>query len=196
MKLSSVAILCLVAVSPLPLHAQDNTRQFAVEGAGRLACSEFTRARADKGSAEYQRIIGFMEGYLTGANRYEPNTFDLTPWHNAAALDLILANHCASHADDLLVSVVQQMVTGFRPIRVAQFSQLLEVGDGENRSYVYEAVLRRAQAALRFRGLYTGPEDGRFTPELRSAFAAFQTSAKLVPTGVPDPGTLWTLLNP
>lgn len=196
MKLASFAILCLVTISPLPVMAQESVKQFAVEGAGRLSCSDFLRARSDKTSGEYQRIIGFTEGYLTGANRYEQGTFDLTPWHNAAAFDLILESHCSQNADDTLASVVQRMVTGFRPIRVAQFSQLLEVGDGQNRTYVYEAILRRAQAALQVRGLYSGPEDGRFTAELRKAFLDFQGKSDLSPTGVPDPATLWMLLNP
>lgn len=196
MRLVFLAATLLMAGISWPLTAQDETKQFAVEGSGRLACGDFIRARSDKGSGEYQRMIGFTEGYLTGANRYEPNTFDLTPWHNAAALDLILESHCSKNPDDALVSVAQRMVTGFRPIRVAQFSELLEVGDGESRAYVYETILRRAQAALQIRGLYSGPEDGRYTPELREALLDFQSASELSPTGVPDPATLWTLLHP
>lgn len=189
------ALYLSVAIAPQAL-AQDNTKQFAVEGAGNLTCSEFIRARSDKGSAAYQRIMGFIEGFLTGANRYEANTFDLTPWHNAAALDLIIEKHCTGHPEDTLVGLVQRLVTGFRPIRVAQFSPLMEVGNGQNRAFVYEAILRRAQAALKLRGLYLGAEDGRYSPELRKALADFQTSAGLTATGIPDPATLWTLLNP
>lgn len=196
MRSACLAVGLLVAAIPSSPVAQDSSKQFAVEGSGRLACSDFIRARSDRGSGEYQRMIGFTEGYLTGANRYEPSTFDLTPWHNAAALDLILESHCSKNPKDALVSVAQRMVTGFRPIRVAQFSELLEVGDGENRAYVYEAILRRAQAALQMRGLYSGPEDGRYTPELRKALLEFQRTSELSPTGVPDPATLWTLLNP
>lgn len=200
MRLPAVVVFLLAAACPMHAEAQEQpreqTRQFAVEGSGRLNCAEFTRVASDKGSAEYQRMIGFTEGYLTAANRYEPNTFDLTPWHNAAAFSLILENHCKANPEDMLVGVVQRMVTGFRPIRVAEFSELLEVGTGENRAYIYETVLRRAQAALQVRGFYAGPEDGRYTPELRQAFVDFQTKAELTPTGVPDPATLWNLLNP
>ncbi|HEX9807678.1 MAG TPA: peptidoglycan-binding domain-containing protein, partial [Alteraurantiacibacter sp.] len=98
--------------------------------------------------------------------------------------------------EDTIVSVVQRMVTGFRPVRVAQFSELLEVGDGQYHAYVYETVLRRAQAALRIHGHYTGEEDGRYSASLRDAFLEFQRKSDLEPTGVPDPATLWTLLNP
>ena len=179
-----------------PALAENDSKQFAVEGSGRLTCTDFVAARSDRNSAEYQRFIGFVEGYLSAANRYESNTFDLTPWHNAAAFDLILDAHCKAYGEDTIVSVVQRMVTGFRPVRVAQFSELLEVGDGQYHAYVYETVLRRAQAALRIHGHYTGEEDGRYSASLRDAFLEFQRKSDLEPTGVPDPATLWTLLNP
>lgn len=186
----------LACAGSQPAKADNRNHQFAVEGSGRLNCGSFMTARADKGSAEYQRLIGFVEGYLSAANRYEPNTFDLSPWHNAAAFDLILGKHCTEHPDDLIISVVQMMVGALRPMRVAEFSPLVEVGAGENRAFVYQAILKRAQAALSERGLYGGPEDGVFSPQMRDALVAFQRSANLYETGVPDPATLWTLLNP
>ena len=186
----------LILLVPGTARSNDGNNQFAVEGAGRLDCASFTKARADKGSAEYQRLIGFVEGYLSAANRYEPNTFDLSPWHNAAAFDLVLEKHCSENPDEVMIAVVQKMVGALRPLRVAKFSPLVEVGTGENRAFVYETILRRTQAALRSRGLYDGEEDGNFSPEMRDALLAYQRSADLYETGVPDPATLWTLLNP
>lgn len=196
MKTRLFALGLLAAPALSAASAQDDTRQFAVEGSGMMTCERFINARADTTSPDYQRMIGFIEGYLSAANLYEPDTFDLTPWHNAAALDLIVENHCAQYPEDRLVGVTQRMVGGLRPFRVARFSRMLEVGDGQNRAFVYEAILRRAQAALQLRGLYSGPEDGTFTPALRDAFRDFQRSVGLNETGVPDPATLWKLLNP
>lgn len=192
---AAAAAAAALAISP-PASADNGSQQFAVEGSGRLDCATFMAARADKGSGEYQRLIGFVEGYLSAANRYEPNTFDLSPWHNAAAFDLILDKHCSEHPEDIIVSVVQKMVGAFRPVRVAEFSPLIEVGAGENRAFVYQTILKRTQAALSARGLYRGAEDGVFSSQMRDALIAFQRSAKLYETGVPDPATLWTLLNP
>lgn len=191
-----VSVVAVAYTGSPPAHAENGSNQFAVEGSGRLDCATFIAARNDKGSGEYQRLIGFVEGYLSAANRYEPNTFDLSPWHNAAAFDLILGKHCTENPGDLIVSVVQKMVGAFRPVRVAEFSPLVEVGAGENRAFVYQTILKRAQAALGARGLYKGAEDGVFSPQMRDALIAFQRSAKLYETGVPDPATLWTLLNP
>lgn len=185
-----------VSVPTFAVAQETASHQFAVEGAGRISCKQFLVLYKDQKSPNYQRIMGFVEGYLTAANRYEPNTFDLSPWHNAVALGLILEKHCGSHPDDTLVSTLQRMVTSFRPIRVAKFSPLVEVGDGQNKVIVYDAILRRSQAFLKARGLYQGQEDGVYTPVLREAFKKFQQEKGLTASGLPDPATLWTLLNP
>lgn len=193
----SILTLLVAGALSAPSHAEEPTdNSFAVEGAGRLDCAAFNSARANRASPDYQRIIGFVEGYLTAANRYEDNTFDLTAWHNAAALDLILDSHCTENQDDTLVSVVQRMVTGFRPVRIATFSPMVEVGDGRHSAIVYKSILGRAQAALKRRGLYNGEETELFSPEMREALIQFQRQSSLNETGVPDPATLWTLLNP
>ena len=190
-----IGLALLAITTAAPATAQD-AKRFAVEGPGMMTCAAFNAARADKGSAEYQRLLGYVEGYLTAANRYEPNTYDLTPWHNAVAFDLILDNHCTDHAEEQLVTVVQRLVTAMKPFRVAQPSTLVEVGDGTNSAYVYETIVKRAQAALKLKGLYRGAEDGEYSPAMRDALLAFQSDANLTRTGVPDPATLWTLLSP
>lgn len=196
MNKTILAVFAALSINTVSHAAESPDNAFAVEGPGRLNCAAFSTARQDKSSAEYQRMIGFIEGYLSAANRYEPNTFDLTPWHNAAALDIILNSHCAEHREDTLISVVQRMVTGLRPVRIAKYSPMVEVGDDRHRTVVYQAILSRAQAALKVRGLYQGEETGTFTPEMRDALKTFQKQSSLEATGVPDPATLWTLLNP
>jgi hypothetical protein len=196
-KAALAAFLAMYAGFSACLAADVNSaEQFAVEGSGRIGCTQFNTAYKNQESAEYQRIIGFVDGYLTAANRYEPNTFDLSPWHNGVAFGLILNKHCGDHPEDTLVSTLQRMVTSFLPIRLAKFSQLVEVGDDKYKTVVYDAILRRAQSVLKMRGLYQGEEDGKFTPVLREAFRRFQEQNGLTPTGIPDPATLWTLLNP
>ena len=119
------------------------------------------------------------------------------PNENSFAVEGAGRLNCAAFTtQDTLVSVVQRMVTGLRPVRIAQFSPLVEVGDDKHQTIVYETILRRAQAALKVRGLYQGEEDGKFSPAMRDALIVFQQQTSLSPTGVPDPATLWTLLNP
>lgn len=168
---------------------------FAVEEAGRAKCAQFVSAR-DAKSAAYSRYVGFLEGYLTAANRYEPNTFDLTPWHNADAFALILDQHCRKHGTDTLALAAQKFVIAMQPLRLADFSKMLEVTDGTGKAKVYETILRRAQGELHRKGLYQGAVDGHYSPQTKAALQQFQRMAKLDASGIPDAATLWVLLNP
>lgn len=191
-----IAVLGAIATF-LPCGAGAGTRagQFAVEDAGRVSCSAYVKARSAKG-ADQNRMIGFIEGYLTAANRYEPDTFDLTPWHNHAAFALILDQHCRKNPADTLVAATQKMVIAMRPQRLSDFSKLLEIRDGKAHTIIYETILQRAQTELAKQKLYNGSADGRYTPQLKLALQNFQRSARLTPSGMPDPATLWALLNP
>lgn len=170
---------------------------FAVEEAGRALCPSFVEARAVQ-SKSYWRYVGFVEGYLTAANRYEPNTFDLTPWQNASAFALILDQHCRKpqNAKDSLAVAAQKLVIAMQPFRLAKFSKMLQVGAGEQNTMLYQVVLERAQNALTRKGLYHGEVDGQYSSETRVALEQFQRLAKLEPNGIPDQVTLWVLLNP
>lgn len=200
MKIPSFGWRRLIAYSALlgaaaPAAAATQDGKFAVEGPGQAACSRVLQARETK-PQEFDRYIGFVEGYLSAANRYEPNTFDLTPWHSPQALSLILTTHCEKNPSDLLGVVVQQLVAAMLPLRLATYSTVERIEAGGNRAEVYEAVLKRAQDALVRRGLYSGPADGHFSSGMQQALLRFQESENLDPTGVPDVATLWTLLNP
>lgn len=192
-----VSLLSCLSLLFIASEARAGTKsgEFAVEEAGRARCSAFVKARSEKSEA-YGRYIGFIEGYLTAANRYEPATFDLSPWHNSEAFALILDQHCRKHPQDTMVMSAQRLVAAFQPIRLADRSKLLEVGDPQHSTIIYETILKRAQAALAHRGLYKGQVDGLYDAEVKAALEEFQRSAQLDPSGIPDPATLWVLLNP
>lgn len=195
----SRAILAVVLATTTlyPVAGGASTPQgiFAVEESGRMPCPAFVAARAAK-NASYERSLGFIEGYLSAANRYEPNTFDLAPWQNAAAFGMILDAHCKKQGSDTLGIAIQRLVGALQPMRLAEPSKLIEVGDGQRKVILYEMILKRAQSALARRGLYRGSATGLYDQSTRTAFATFQKSVSLDQTGLPDPATLWMLLNP
>jgi len=192
---AAAALGAALAVAPLAAATGDG--QFAVEEAGRTTCTHFVTAR-EKRSSSYARLVGFLEGYMTAANRYEPNTFDLTPWHNAEALGLIVDQFCRKdeNRQESLAMAAQRLVAAMQPYRLAEYSGLVQVKDGSSEARVYETILKRAQTELARKGLYRGQLDGHYSPALKTAFQDFQRSAKLDPTGIPDTPTLWVLLNP
>lgn len=190
-------VLLSLAVLLWPAEARAETRdhQFALEESGRATCAMYTHARKSSPQAT-ARYIGFVEGYLTAANRYEPNTFDLTPWHTPEAFALILDEHCAKNPDEPLAMVTQQIVVAMMPFRLADKSDLVVIREGDHQTAVYQRIIWRAQDELARRGLYRGKLDGADSPELRSALTRFQQLARLDPSGLPDVATLWVLLNP
>ncbi len=190
-------VLLSLALLLWPSDAQAETKdhQFALEESGRATCAMYSRARQGS-SPSTARYIGFIEGYLTAANRYEPNTFDLTPWHTPEAFALILDEHCAKNPGEPLAMVAQQIVVAMMPLRLADKSDLVEIGEGAHQTTVYQRIIWRAQDELARRGLYRGKLDGADSPEFRSALTHFQQLARLDPSGVPDVATLWVLLNP
>lgn len=200
-KRYGIAIVMLFVVLALGVmampraHAETVDHQFAVEGAGRVDCATYLQAR-ESNPQQSARYIGFIEGYLTAANRYEPNTFDLTPWHTPEAFALILDQHCKKASSEGLAMVAQRLVVSMMPQRLASESQLVEVREGDNRVVVYERVIWRAQNQLARHGLYRGEPDGKDSQQFRTALTQFQRLAKLDPSGVPDVATLWVLLNP
>jgi len=190
-------LLLTLLLSASPALAGGKSGRFAVEDVGRATCAAFVQAKASKSDA-YQRYIGFVEGYVTAANRYEPNTFDLTPWHTSDAYALILEKNCSDtrHAKMNLAMVAQELVAAMRPLRLADYSDMVAVRDGSHKADVYATILKRAQMELARRGLFHAAPDGKFSPETKTALIEFQKTARLDPTGVPDPATLWVLLNP
>jgi hypothetical protein len=195
LKVLAAAAFLSVAINPAAGSANTAQGIFAVEESGRMPCPAFIAARAAK-NASYERALGFIEGYLSAANRYEPNTFDLAPWQNAAAFGMILEAHCKKQGSDTLGMATQRLVGALQPLRLAEPSKLIEVGDGQRKVILYEMILKRAQSALARKGLYRGTATGLFDQPTKLAFASFQKSVSLDQTGLPDPATLWMLLNP
>lgn len=187
------AVWMLCAGSSLSAASHDG--RFAVEEAGRPTCSFYLQARNAK-SPRYGILIAFVEGYLTAANRYEADTFDLTPWHTTAALSIIIDDYCTHHPSDELAVVAQKLTIAFKDQRLKEFSPMVEIRNGKAATAIYKTTLEQIQAALTRRGLYSGPATGEDSPQLRTALVAFQTSKHLAPSGIPDAATAWNLLVP
>jgi Putative peptidoglycan binding domain/HdeA/HdeB family len=190
---AAVALAAPFAASSAQAGTRDG--RFAVEGAGRVDCANYLKARNAKLPA-YPMMISFMEGYLTAANRYEAATFDLTPWHTTAAISVVVDDYCKRHPNDLLAVAAQKLTIAFKPQRLEHFSDLVEVRNGKAATLVYKSLLERTQTALSEKGFYRGKASGAYSPELMAALLDFQKSAQLKPTGIPDSATVWKLLAP
>ena len=178
-----------------PAAAVDQEGRFAVEGIGSVNCTFFLQARAAD-SGDYKRLLGWLEGFATGANLYEQNTFDATPWQTTGVLTVIIENHCRANPDDQFALVVQRLLGSFMDQRLQTSSSLVEATASGSTVQIYRDVLRKAQIELAKRGLYQRLPTGEYNAQTQQAFAAFQKNEGLASTGLPDQTTLWKLMAP
>lgn len=193
-RMSALLAACALVATPAA-EAATASGEFAAKGAGRARCAYFVDAKK-RNLPDHMEMISYFEGFLTAANRYEPDTYDVAPWHSVGLISAIVENYCKDNGEATLAYVAAQLAMSLKPLRLTAASNLVTLGEPPNRIQVYEEIIRRAQAELKKKNLFAGVPDGKFNPETQTALRAFQTEKKLDPTGVPDAATLWYLLNP
>lgn len=189
----SVALL-VVPLLIASAFADDRIGRYAVKGSGTVPCATYTVERASR-SNTYVSIGGWIEGFVTGHNRYAPQTYDVTSFESTELLLELIAAHCARHPDDRLHAVVSALLTKLAPDRLQERSARVRISDGTRMAILYVTTIRSIQSALAERKLYRGEIDGIYTDATRAAIIAFQTDLKFAPTGFPDQATLWRLLR-
>ncbi len=187
-------LACALLALTTAARAADEHDRFAVKDVGLSTCAQFVAAREAK-SPEYFRFGGWLNGYLTAVNRYQPQTFDMAPWQSPGMLTAWLAQLCRKDPETPFVRAVTALANKLGADRLQTHSEMLTLTNGTQFTGIYEAVLRRVQQRLTALG-YKGIEaDGRFEPPTRAALEAFQRDKALDPTGLPDPATLAKLLQ-
>lgn len=194
-KWTSSLLAAAMAIAAAPSLAATADGHFAAKGAGRARCADFVDAKAGN-TPEHLEFVSFIEGYITAANRYEAETFDIAPWHTTGIISVIVDNYCRTNRDESIATLANKIAAALKPLRLSAESRMVEFGEGAQRIWVYEEVVRRAQIELKRRGLFAGEANGRPGPETAAAMQKFQTTRQLPATGIPDAATLWFLLNP
>ncbi|MCU0837679.1 MAG: peptidoglycan-binding protein [Rhodospirillales bacterium] len=194
-RFAVIAVFALaLPVAPAAIAATADGR-YAVKEAGAATCDVFVQER-EKQSPAYLQFIGWVGGYLSGHNRFTPNTFDLAPWESMGLMDEFLAKLCSENRDKPFVAAVDFMISQFTSTKLDEASEWIEVKSGDKSMRLYKEVLRRAQERLRDKGLYKGTPDGAFGDGTRKAFEAFQKQAEIPVSGLPDQITLLRLFAP
>ena len=190
-----LALACLCAVLPVAADAADAKGQFATKGVGALSCRQFADDRSRDGALK-PRFRSWLDGYLTAVNRYEANTYDAAPWASGEVFATIIERHCQQNPEERYAQAVQRLVLSVKEDRLTRRSPLRTVTASGQSTVIYDEVLRLVQVQLADRGLYAGRPDGVFGPRTQDAIATFQISEGLDGTGLPDPLTVWKLLQP
>lgn len=194
----SFALVMLLAIAailqPAPARSADGEGRFAIKGVGLLTCQQYVEAQT-QASPLHLAFLHWADGFLTAVNRYEADTYDITPWQSTAILDQIFLGHCRENPDEPFVVLLQKLGKTIHGSRLEEKSDKLNITVDGNTTRVYQTLVRRAQAKLKEQGFYDSAVDGQFGPKTQEAFATFQIAEGITATGLPDPLTLWRLLG-
>lgn len=188
-----IAIVMLSLVLSDVSMAADNDGKFAAKGAARRVCSDFTQASKDK-TSDVLLYGGWVEGYLSAYNQFQPDTYDVMPWQTTELVLIFLRRHCESHPQTKFFDAMSSLISSLFPIRLEQESAIVSVDVNNGQSYYYVEILKRAKQRLHAMGHYaTEPVYDDFNEQDIKAFADFQTKLGLQATGIPDQLTLSSL---
>ena len=183
-QISYLAVLVCIG---LPVQAQDAS---AVDGLGTRTCAAVLEAR-DTDKNLYFALASWVNGYVTAANGYEADTFDLTPWQTPEFTMAQIANSCAANKDAKLAQVVVAYVRYLKASRLQKPSPLVSVGNDKIKTFVYQDVLRQLKARLDAAGLDTGDKPAtEYGTAFQNAVVSYQSQNGLRVTGLPDIATL------
>ena len=188
-----VSSILLFGVS-LYVWSSDDEGNFAVKSVGMAKCSQFVEEKA-KDAEGHSLFLGWMDGYISGANQFNSQTYDLIPWGNSLFLGALLESHCKQNPDEYFYVAVNRLAGNWLPLRIKQQSPVVEAGEGEQHVAVYQEIMQKLQGLLRQDNFYQGPIDGAYSDNLKAALEAYQQSAGLKVTGLPDFLTLQTLFQ-
>lgn len=190
---SLATILGVALLMSGPLQAADNAGNYAIRGAGGFACERYVQA-VEAQSDDVRQYVRWMEGYATGLNRLQADTFDVSPILDPTAMANLMLSLCRQNPALAFETAVAQGLNSLSPMRERADSQADTLEHAGNAVTVRRETMRRLQQALTELGHYTSDIDGLYGPGTRRAIIAFQASAELNQTGLPDPDTLLNLL--
>lgn len=188
-----LAALGLLAAAP-NARAADARGAYAIDGGGGAPCKAFTESRRAASGRANDLFAGWVDGYVSAANRSRPETFDLTPWQTTELLLLLLSRYCENYPEDRFQIAVDNLLDTLHPQRLVNYSDRLVVGEKAQGISIYREVLKRAQRSLASQGFYTGQMDGNYDKAVHKAFRDYQEKNGLKATGLPEPETLYRLL--
>lgn len=194
MRNVALFIAIFITLTSTPLKAADSKGSFAVRNAGMTTCQRFVDEKK-KNSPVFNLYMGWIDGYISAANQYTADTYDLIPWGNTAFLATLLQNHCSKHPDQRFYVAVNQLAAAMLDQRLVTRSEMIETSNKGKKTHIYKSILLKVQLHLRELKMYTGKADGEYGPGTRSALEMFQKESGLAVTGLPDQLTLYKVFQ-
>ncbi|MFS4439502.1 peptidoglycan-binding domain-containing protein [Paracoccaceae bacterium GXU_MW_L88] len=171
-----------------PLLAADAEDKFAVEGRAALAsCEDFVGARENNPEL-HAAFVGWMEGFMLGANAFTPNVYDATPWQNVEYFGAAIQSACTENPNMAVGMVASGIMKRLTEEPLTEEVARVTFEDGDNRATIYETVAEDLRQVLNDGG-YSAGEAGDMDA-LENGIKAFQSENNIPMTGVPNITTL------
>lgn len=173
-------------------YASDTNGKFAVKGAGKQSCSSFIQAAQIK-STDYYLYGGWVEGFISSYNQFQPNSFDITPWQTTELILALLESHCKDNPNTKFLTATNSLIKTLFPIRLKNESNYVKIQVGKSQMYFYQEIVKRAKKRLERLGYLKDTAYTSFSKKDAIAFENYQKAIGLNITGVPDQKTLLSL---
>ncbi|MEN3951744.1 peptidoglycan-binding domain-containing protein [Iodidimonas sp. SYSU 1G8] len=188
-RTTAAALLMVVAMTGQQAMAADAKGNYIVRGVGARPCSDFLKAVG--GTAEDVRpFLSWMDGYLSGLNALQAQTYDVAPFTSAAVIGQMVRNYCNLQPSFRFETAVLELMKVLGPYRVPVQSQLVEVTVGDANAALRQSTLMWMQQKMKEQGFFKGTPDGLYGAGTKDALVAYQKANKIAETGVPDSTTL------
>lgn len=191
---SAILACATLVFSAEPAYPDTADGQYSVRGAALTSCAVYEAAREAR-SEVYRAIAAWMDGYITGINQTEADTYDVASFESAELLTALVSEQCKASPRATVFSVVNSIVQRFATSRLREQSEKVEVVVGDYQVFLYGEVIRRIQQKLADLGHYDGVIEDEFNDQAIIALQAYQQSIAFQPTGFPDQLTLWRLFT-
>ena len=192
--LAVVVVLALIGWPGAPVRADDASGNYILRGVGAHACQDFINAE-QTGADAVRPYVNWMEGYISGINRFQEETFDAAPVISSSNVGALARNLCRLEPEIRFETAVARLMQFFQPYRITQQSQLIELTVGDTSAAVRQQTLQWMQQKMADEGIFTGEANGLFGSDTRAALSAYQQARELNITGVPDAATIMMFIQ-
>lgn len=187
------ALVAAVLVLNPRAEAADAKGNFALRGIGSQTCQAMLdELQKQPGSAV--AAASWVLGYISAVNRYEPETFDISPVTDAQSIFNVVVGLCKAHPEVRVQTITNDTLAALGRARVKTDSPLIETKSGNTVASVRVETLTLVQKRLNERGFLKARADGNFGAQTEAAVKDFQKAEKLPVTGVVDSPTIIRLL--
>ncbi len=190
---SAAAAAAILLAVQAPAQAADSKGNFALRGIGSQSCKEMLE-ELQKAPGTAPIAASWLLGYMSATNRYEPDTFDISPVMDPQALFNVLVGLCKAHPEARVQTVASDTLAALGRARVRTDSPMVEAKSGNATAQIRQETLLLVQKRLNEKGYLKSKPDGSYGAQSEAAVKSFQTAEKLPVTGVPDAPTVIRLL--